>query len=186
MRKLNSFTFISLNGYYKGYNEDIGWHRHGTEENEFSQESIKEETILLFGRVTYQMMAYYWPSSMALQNDPVVAAGMNQSEKNVFSKTLTKVEWNNTRIVKDNMIEEMRALKETPGKDLTLLGSGAILTQFAEHGLIDTYQIMLDPVAIGGGTPEFKDLQGKLDLKLVDSRVFKSGVVLLTYEPLKK
>ncbi len=186
MRKLGVFNFISLNGCYKGVNEDINWHTHGgAEENEFSEKSVQAESILLFGRLTYEMMASFWPTDTAKQNLPIVADGMNKAEKIVFSRTLKKADWNSSRVVNGNIVEEMRKMKQTPGKDLTILGSGSIITQFAEAGLIDQYQFMLDPVVINDGVPIFKGIQHKLDLKLTSTRVFKSGVVLLCYEPMK-
>lgn len=182
MSKLTVFNFITLNGYFKGPNEDISWHKHGHQENEFAAESLKAGNLLLFGRVTYDMMASYWPTAMAKENDPGVADGMNSAEKIVFSRTLKKPEWENTRIIKDNILEEIKKLKQA-GKNMTLLGSGTIVTQFAEQGLIDEYQIMVDPVVIADGTPIFKNINRKLELKLTNSRSFKSGVVLLSYVP---
>ncbi|HUJ74494.1 MAG TPA: dihydrofolate reductase family protein, partial [bacterium] len=137
----------------------------------------------LLGRVTYEMMASYWPTSAAAQAMPAVAEGMNRSEKIVFSRTLSRAEWQNTRVVQDHMAEEVRRMKQMPGSHMTLLGSGSILTQLAEHNLIDEYLIMLDPVALGAGTPLFQGLRRKLDLKLLATRTFPSGVVLLTYQP---
>jgi dihydrofolate reductase len=186
MAKLNVFNFITLNGYFAGPSGDISWHRHGGEENEFAAEGAQSGSTLLFGRVTYQMMASYWPTPDALKTFPEVARGMNQAEKVVFSRTLKKADWNNTRFVKENIVEEVRKLKQRPGKGLTILGSGSIVTQLAEQGLIDEYQIMVDPVAIGAGTPLFEGLKGKLDLKLTGTRAFKSGVVLLTYKAMGK
>jgi dihydrofolate reductase len=186
MRKVTVFNFITLNGYFKGRNGDISWHKHGAEENEYAAEMLKSGNTLLFGRVTYEMMASYWPTPIAIKNDPIVAEGMNNADKIVFSRTLKKVEWSNTRIVKDNIEEEIKKMKQMPGKDMTLLGSGTILTQFAEQSLIDEYQIMVDPVVIGDGTPIFKSIKNKLDLKLTMTRTFKSGVVLLCYQPGEK
>jgi dihydrofolate reductase len=186
MRKLSVFNFMTLNGYFKGPNEDISWHRHGAEESQFAAEGAASESILLFGRKTYEMMASYWPTPDALKNSPEVAEGMNKSEKIVFSKTLKKAEWKNTKIINENILEEIRNIKQTPGKDMTVLGSGSIITQFADAGLIDEYQLMVDPVALGEGTPVFKGLMKKLDLKLTHSKVFKSGVVLLSYQPMEK
>ena len=189
MRKLNAFNFVTLNGYFKGPNGDVSWHRHGTEENEYASEGLKSGGTLLFGRVTYEMMASYWPTPIALNNDPLVAEGMNSADKIVFSRTLKRAEWNNTRVMKDNIVQEIKKMKSDsggPGKDMTLLGSGTILTQFAEQGLIDEYQIMVDPVVLGDGTPIFKDFKGKLDLKLTGTKTFKSGVVLLSYQPMEK
>ena len=183
MAQLSVFNFVTLNGFYAGPKGDISWHRHGGEENQFAAEGAQSESMLLFGRVTYQMMASYWPTPQAMKDFPEVARGMNNSEKIVFSRTLKKADWSNTRLIKDNLIEEVKKLKR--GKNaLTILGSGSIVTQLAENGLIDEYQIMVDPVALGGGTPMFKGMKGTLDLKLKSTRAFKSGVVLLTYEPM--
>jgi dihydrofolate reductase len=182
MRKLTVFNFVTLNGYFKGPKGDISWHRHGAEENEYAAEGLKSGSTLLFGRVTYEMMASFWPTPDAIKRDPIVAEGMNNADKIVFSRTLNKVEWKNTTLVKDNIAEEIKKMKRMPGKDMTLLGSGSIVTQLAEQGLIDEYQIMVDPVVIGDGTPIFKDIKHKLDLKLTTTRIFRSGVVLLCYQ----
>lgn len=186
MRKVIVFNFVTLNGYFEGPKRDISWHKHGAEENEYAAKMLKSGNTLLFGRVTYEMMASYWPTPNAIKNDPIVAEGMNSAEKIVFSRTLKRVEWNNTRLLKDNIDEEIKKMKQLPGKDMTLLGSGSILTQFAEQGLIDEYQIMVDPVALGDDTPIFKNIKHKLDLELTRTRTFKSGVVLLCYQPVVK
>jgi dihydrofolate reductase len=183
MRKLSMFNFVTLNGFYKGLNEDTNWHRHGGEEAEYSVESLKPGNVLLFGRVTYEMMAGFWPTPTAAENFPEVAEGMNKAEKIVFSRTLRKAEWQNTKVIKENIGEEIRQMKKLSGKDMTVLGSGSIITQFAEQGLIDEYQIMIDPVVIGKGTPVFNNIKHELDLKLISTRTFKSGVVLLCYQP---
>jgi dihydrofolate reductase len=109
---------------------------------------------------------------------------MNNADKIVFSRTLKKAGWNNTRVVK-NMVEEVKKMKQIPGKDMTLLGSGSIVTQLSEQGLIDEYQIMVDPIVIGEGTPIFKDVKRQLELKLTMTKTFKSGVVLLCYQPME-
>ena len=183
MRKLTVFNFITLNGFYKGKNEDISWHKHGDEESAFAAEGSKSGSVLLFGRVTYQMMENYWPTQMAKQNSPDVAEGMNQSEKVVFSRTLKSTNWDNSRIVRTNPVEEVKRMKKENGSDLTVLGSGTIVTQLAENNLIDTYMLMVDPVVLGEGTPIFHGIKRQPDLKLIDTRKFKSGVVLLTYNP---
>jgi len=183
MGKLSVFNFMSLDGYYKGPNDEINWHTHGAEESEYSADSLKADNMLLFGRVTYEMMASFWPTTEAIKNLPQVAEGMNKAEKIVFSRTMKKAEWNNTRIISDNIIEETRKLKEASVKDLTILGSGNILTQFAEAGLIDDYQFMIDPVAIGAGEPILKGLKSILNLELISVKTFKNGILLLNYKP---
>ena len=183
MGRLGSFTFVTLNGYFEGPKGDISWHRHGAEENAYAAEALKSGSALLFGRVTYELMAGYWSTPAARENDPTVAEGMNRAEKIVFSRTLRKADWRNTKLVKGDMGEEIRKLKQVPGKNLTLLGSGSVLTQLAQLGLIDEYQIMVDPVALGAGTPAFKGISRTLNLRLKVTKTFRSGVVLLSYVP---
>src|SRR5260221_14749766 len=117
MGKLSVFNFVTLNGFYKGTNEDISWHKHGGEASQYSEESSNSEGILLFGRVTYEMMVKFWPTPEALKSFPETAKGMNKAEKIVFSKTLEKTDWNNSRIVKENIEEEVKNLKEKSGKN---------------------------------------------------------------------
>ena len=183
MPKLNAFNFVTLNGLLKGPNEDISWHRHGGEESEYSTEMLESGNTLLFGRVTYEMMAGFWSTPAALEAFPAVADGMSRADKVVFSRTLTSVDWNNTRLVNGNVEEEVRAMKAAPGKDMTILGSGSIVSQLADRGLIDEYQIMVDPVALGDGTPLFKGIKNELKLRLTSTRTFGSGIVLLRYQP---
>lgn len=183
MGKLSVFNFMTLNGYYKGPNGEINWHQHGGEEAEYSAESLKAESMLLFGRVTYEMMASFWPTPDAMKSLPEVAEGMNKAEKIVFSRTMKKADWNNTRVISGNIVEEVKKLKESSPKDMTILGSGSILTQFAEAGLIDDYQFMINPVALGAGEPIFKGLKNILNLELISVKTFKNGILLLNYKP---
>ncbi len=182
MSKLTAFNFVTLNGFFEGPDHDINWHKHGGEESKHSDVSLQAGNILLFGRRTYEMMYSFWPTPMAAEMFPETAKGMNRSEKIVFSSTMKKAEWKNTKVIGGNIVEEMKRLKKTNGKDMTILGSGSIVAQFADAGLIDGFQIMIDPVAIGSGTTLFGGLKQKLDLKLTGTKTFKSGVVLLSYE----
>jgi dihydrofolate reductase len=186
MRKLSIFNFISLNGYFKGPADDTGWHRHGEEENSYSHTMLAADSILIFGRKTYEMMLGFWPTAIGENYDPVTAKGMNEAEKIVFSNTLKHAEWHNSQVLKGDIVEQIKAMKNTAGKDLAVLGSGSIVSLFAEHGLIDEYQLMIDPVALTGGTPAFQGITHNLELQLTDTRVFKSGTVLLCYQPLGK
>lgn len=181
MRTLTLYNFLTLNGFYKDPFGDTNWHKQGNEESKYSEESIARDNILLFGRKTYEMMNSFWPTPMAYQSFPVVAEGMNKAEKIVFSRSMDSADWNNTIVIRDNIVEKVRELKETPGKDLTILGSGSIASQFAEEGLIDRFEIMIDPVLLGAGTSLVSGIKEPLNLKLINSRVFPSGVVLLEY-----
>lgn len=186
MRKLSVFNFVSMNGYFAGPGGDISWHKDrpvDQEQEQFGKEGVQSDSVLIFGRKTYDMMVSFWPTPIAMQVNPVMAEGMNKSDKIVFSKTMDKADWNNTVLVKDDMIETVKKLKQQPGKPMTILGSGSIVTQLAEAGLIDEFQLMVDPVALGSGTPLLNGINQPLDLELVSHKVFKSGVLVLTYRP---
>lgn len=182
MRKLNVFNLVTLDGYFAGEEGDISWHMVDEEFQELAEAASNSGNTLLFGRKTYQLMESYWPTPEALKNDPVVAKGMNAAQKIVFSRTLEKADWNNTRLVKDDMLAEVRKMKQQPGKDMTVLGSGSIVSQLAQEGLIDEYQVLVNPIVIGRGRTMFEGVRDKIALKLVKTRTFGNGNVLLTYE----
>jgi len=187
MALLTAYNFISLNGFFKGENNDISWaKKNDQEQSAFAAKSMQSGNILLFGRVTYEMMAGFWPTAQAKQVMPDVAEGMNKAKKIVFSRTLKKADWANTTIISHDIFEEVKKLKNSQDKDMTILGSGSIISQFAEKGLVDYYQIMIHPVALSGGTPFLANISSNMELKLKESKIFKNGVVLLTYEPEKK
>jgi len=185
MGTLGTFNFLTLNGFYKDVHDDVSWHRHGGEESGFASDQMEgRKSILVFGRITYEQMAGWWPSAAALEAMPEVARGMNESSKIVFSTTLKSADWENTTLIKGDLIAEIKRLKADPGVQMTILGSGSLVAQLAEAGLIDHYAIMIDPVALGDGKPLFSGMKTKLDLRLVDTRTFASGVVLLSYIPM--
>ncbi len=185
MRKLFSFNMVTLDGLFEGPHQDISWHQVDHEFNEFAIAQLGEVDTLLFGRVTYQGMASYWPTADAIKNDPIVAGLMNQTPKIVFSKTLNKADWINTRLIKDHIAEEITKLKQQPGKDLALFGSANLMATLMQLDLIDEHRIMVNPVILGAGTPLFKP-KGRLNLKLLKTRTFGNGNVLLCYEPVRK
>jgi dihydrofolate reductase len=186
MRKLISFTQVTLDGYFTGRNGDLGWAHEGPQDaewNAFVAENASGGGQLLFGRITYELMVSYWPTPAARANDPVVAEGMNNLPKVVFSRTLDKASWSNTRLVNGDLATEVRKLKHEPGKDMVILGSGSIVSQLAEAGLIDEYQIVVKPVALGEGRTMFEGIKQKLSLKLTKTRAFSNGNVLSSYAP---
>ena len=186
MRKLFSFNMVTLDGFFEGSNHEIDWHNVDGEFNEFAIEQTGAVDMLLFGRVTYQLMASYWPTPDAIKNDPIVAGLMNRLPKIVFSRTLDKAEWNNTRLVKDHIAEEISKLKQQPGKDLALFGSANLMSTLMQLDLIDEHRIMVNPVILGSGNPLFKRAKDKLNLKLIRTRIFGNGNVLLCYQPDRK
>ncbi len=184
MRKLIVFNQVSLDGYFTGPNGDLGWaHKNSNdaERNEFVASNAEGDSTLLFGRVTYDMMVSYWPTPMAAQNDPVIAKEMNKRPKVVFSKTLEISPWNNTTIVHD-AVSHVREMKTKSGSVLVILGSGTIVSQLSTEGLIDEYQVVVNPIVLGGGRTMFEGVDKPLDLKLASTRSFRNGNTLLTYE----
>jgi dihydrofolate reductase len=185
MRNLIVFNSVSLDGYFAGVNGDISWaHTQDAEFQKFVEGNASGEGELLFGRVTYDLMASYWPTPLALKNDPVVAKGMNSLPKVVFSRTMDKASWNNTKVVKADVPAAVRKMKKEPGDTMVIMGSGSIVAQLAQEGLIDEYQLVVVPVALGKGRTMFDGMKEKLSLKLKSSRTFKNGNVFLRYEPM--
>ena len=185
MARLSSFLFVTLNGYFEGPGRDISWHPHDAESDAYSMEGLSSGSMLVFGRVTYELMSGFWPTQAAAQSFPQAAQGMNASQKIVFSRTLKKADWANTRVATD-LMGEVRKLKQTSPRDMTVLGSGSIVSQLAQQGLIDEFQFLLDPVALGGGTPIFAGIPHTLNLRLSSTRPFKNGSVLLAYNPARE
>jgi dihydrofolate reductase len=146
MRKLFAFNLVSLDGFFEGPNHDINWHNVDDEFNQFAIEQTSTLGALLFGRVTYELMASYWPTSATQTDEPVIANWMNTLPKVVFSKTLQTVEWHNTRLVKNNLTAEVLKLKQQSDKDLALFGSANLLSTLIQLDLIDEHRIMVNPL----------------------------------------
>jgi dihydrofolate reductase len=184
MRKLVVFNMVSLDGFFVDASGDMSWaHKHDDEWNTFVSGNASGNGILLFGRITYDMMASYWPSPMALKNSPVVAKGMNEMPKFVFSRTLASATWNNTKLMKGDLATEVRKLKSEPGPDMVILGSGNIVSQLAQLNLIDEFQLAISPIVLGKGRTLFESVTKRLNLKLTSSRTFGNGTVFVCYQP---
>ena len=184
MRKLLVFNSVTVDGYFTDKNGDMSWtHKQDDPEwNAFTAENAKSGGELLFGRVTYDLMASFWPTPAAAKMFPEVAEGMNKSPKVVFSRKMDQASWNNTRVIKGDLAEEIRKLKQAPGDGLVLMGSGSIISQIALAGVIDEYQMVVNPLALGKGRTMFDGIKDQLNLTLASTRAFKNGNVLLTYK----
>jgi dihydrofolate reductase len=186
MRKLVVFDNVTLDGYFTGADGDFRWAHEGSDDAEFSSfvaENARDGGELMFGRVTYELMAAYWPTSMAMKNDPIVAERMNKMPKLVFSRSLDQVSWSNTTLLKGDPVAEVRRIKNSPGEGIAILGSGSIVAQLAPHALIDEYQLVVNPVILGSGRTMFEGIKSRLNLKLTSSRAFRNGKVFLSYAP---
>lgn len=126
-------------------------------------------------------MRVFWPTEQAKTQMPDVARGMNEMKKYVVSRTLTSVDWQNTTLLKGHLVEEVKKLKAEPGPDLTIMGSGKVVAQLTQAGLIDGYQFVVIPIILGAGRTLFDGVVRRPVLKRTDSRMFKNGSAVLTY-----
>jgi dihydrofolate reductase len=186
MRKLSVFDQVSLDGFFADANGEMNFaHKddRDPEWNTFVSGNASGGDTLLFGRITYQMMAGFWSSPLAAETMPVVAERMNALSKVVFSRTLREASWKNTKLIDGDLAGEVRKLKNEAGGDVTILGSGSIVAQLTQHGLIDEYMIVVVPVVLGSGRTLFEGVTRNVAMRLTGSRVFNNGNVVLTYVP---
>ena len=184
MRSLSVFNHVSLDGYFVDMHGDMSWaHKADAEWNSFVAENAGGGGILVFGRVTYELMAGFWPTPFAAESMPAVAERMNNLPKVVFSRSMDKAAWNNTKLVKSGMAAEIRKMKQEAEADMVILGSGNLVSQLAQEGLIDEYQVVVNPIVLGKGRTMFETVKDKLALKLTRSRTFGNGNVFLCYQP---
>ena len=180
MRKLRVFESISVDGYFTDASGDMSWAHAGREDAEFADwvsGNASSGGELLFGRKTYQMMEAFWPTPMAAQQMPAVAKGMNAARKYVASRTILPT-WENTHLLKGDLLNAVRDLKASDGPDIALLGSGSVAAQLGEASLVDEYQFVIIPVGLGGGRTVFTK---RRNLRLLDQRAFRCGNVVVTY-----
>ncbi|NEB04538.1 dihydrofolate reductase family protein [Streptomyces sp. SID13726] len=185
MRKIVLMMGMSLDGYIEGPDKDISWHRVDDELLAHMNATIGAMGGLIHGRVVYELMAAHWPTADA---DPDADASTvefapiwRDLPKFVYSRTLKSVGWNST-LFHEVVPEEVRALKEQPGGDLGLGGAG-LGESFLRLGLVDEVRLYVHPVLVGAGKPLFPRADTPTSLRLVESRTFGNGVVLLRYEP---
>ncbi len=185
MNKLIVSNLVTLDGFVSGPDGELDWF---CADAEFLCEATalcQSIGAIVFGRRTYEMMAAYWPREEAIKGDPVIAERMNNLPKFVVSTTLSQLLWNNSRLVRDRVAENVQEIQRTASGDVAIFGSGQLVSSLLRRGLIDELRLFLHPVILGRGRPEYSGLTGRLDFNLVRTRPFKSGVVMLSYEPRK-
>lgn len=189
-RKIIVFNLISLDGYFAGEDGNIDWHNVDDEFNDFAIEQTSSFGAIIFGATTYKLFEDYWPKALkdpkTSLDDRKIAQIIDDVWKIVFSKSIKKITWKNTNLLHRIDPKEIKKWKEMDGKDIVIFGSGTIVQQFANLGLIDEYRLMVNPVVLGRGKPMFANMDDKLKLKLLDVRTFKNGNVLLCYKPVRK
>jgi len=188
MRKVVVTEFVSLDGVV----EDPGWTFQfaGEEQENFKFDELSAADALLLGRVTYEGFAAAWPDMMEQYEGPrraelgEYADMMNGYPKYVVSTTLQEpLEWNNSTLIKGNVAEEVLRLKQQPGKDILIFGSGDLVNALMRHDLIDEYRLMVFPVVLGSGKRLFGDASDTKVLRLAETKTLGSGVVVLSYGP---
>jgi len=187
MKKVICRISVSLDGYIEGPNREIDWHLLDEEVNAYVVEMLKATDVLILGRRTYELMAGYWPTAEG--NDISVKSFkdlMNGKPKLVFSRTLKKVEWQNSQLALGTLSEEVTRLKQTSGDGLICVGGSDLAASFLEEGLLDELWVLVTPVLIGGGKTLVDAIKKRHPLKLLSTRAFKSGNVALTYEAVRR
>lgn len=192
MRKIISMIHLSLDGFAAGPNDELDWISYDDELEQYAHSLHAMTDAVIWGRRTYQGMAEYWlsvpgnPASTPAELEH--ARWLEQATKIVVSRTLDRIEWNNaqnTVLIKDNIAEEINAIKQQPGKDIWFLGSTALAQTFMQLDLIDEYRININPTVLGRGKPLFAGVTRRFPLKLLEAKTFTSGVVGLRYEPIR-
>lgn len=192
MRKVILAMQMTLDGFATAPNGEMDWLPPFNDEelwkdlHEEMWNQLNSADTLLLGRVTYQIWEKYWPAAAtnpsSTKNDVKFSHFADETQKIVFSKTLEKVEWKNTRLIKGNIAEEIMKMKQQPGKNMVVAGGAGIAQTFMKLGLIDEYLITVHPVILARGKPLFKHLSDRHPLRLLETRTFSNGVVLLHYQ----
>jgi len=190
MRKLMLYMHVSLDGFVQGEHDwDINWVIHDEELEQYADETFSTVDTVLWGRGTFLGMRQYWTTVPdnpdASEHDKAHAAWINKTQKVVFSTTLENAGWHNSILIKENVAEEIRKLKNQDGRDMIVIGSPRFAHGLMRHNLIDEFRVNVNPIILGKGLPLFKDVPQRVQLELVQSRTFRSGVVGLVYR-LKK
>jgi dihydrofolate reductase len=184
MGKVSYGMSVSLDGFIEGTNGDLGWTLVDQELHQHFNDLESATDILLYGRRLYETMAAFWPTADENPSAPPYeieyARIWKSKPKIVFSRTLDQVGWN-SRLIRDNVAAEIRRLKDQPGITMSVGGAGLAAT-LMQIGLIDEYRLYIAPTILGGGKPMFGALRDRINLQLVETHTFGSGVVLLRYE----
>lgn len=177
---------VSLDGFVAGPSGEMDWIQVDEEVFDYVGKLTDNADAAVFGRVTYQMMEAYWPTAAeqpnASKHDIEHAHWVNAANKLVFSKTLKTLSWNNSTLLKENILGEMARLKQLPGKNMLMIGSATLAHFFIRHGLIDEFRLFVNPVVLGSGMPLFEASGERILLKLSEVKVFNCGVAGMFYE----
>ena len=172
---------VSVDGYIEDRKGGIDWHVWDTEMEQFMLGFFDGIDTIMFGRKTYQLMEAYWPTEAGSES-PRLAAKMNGLPKMVFSTSLQSAGWKTTTLVNAVDADSINGMKQQPGKDIVIFGGANLIASFIEAGLIDEYNLFINPLVLGGGTALFGNFSQALALKQIGTRSFKCGNVLISYQ----
>ncbi|MBN2502944.1 MAG: dihydrofolate reductase family protein [Anaerolineales bacterium] len=184
MRKVIYALNVSLDGFIEDVHGELGWSVPDEELHAHFNDKDRSYDLFLYGRRLYETMAAFWPTAEEDPDAPAYVIDYARIWKNkpkvVFSRTLDRVDWN-SRLVRENIADEVNKLKSQPGGEMNVAGA-ELASVFSQLGLIDEYQLYIHPVILGGGKPMFGPLEDKINLELIETHTFGSGVVLLRYQ----
>jgi len=197
MRQIVVFDRVSADGYNGASDGNLNWAVPEPELDKGAANSLDGAGTMLFGRRTYDLFESFWPKALGdgtTAPDPhapgrrntemhAMAVWINESEKIVYSRTRQAVTWKNSRLVHEFVPREVAALKEQPGRNIMVFGSGAIASLLTEHDLVDEYQLIVNPVLLGGGQSLLRGVSSARQLELIESATYPSGVIKLRYRP---
>ncbi len=181
MKKIFVSNWVTLDGIFAGPKGETDWFSFDKELEQYNLEKLLPAKHIIFGRTTYDMMADYWPSAATESENPEVVKYMNESTKHTFSTTVTSSDWDHCFFYKNLDVATIEAIKEKADSDLVVLGSGDVAMQLHRMGMIDQYNILLDPQLLGQGKVFFQGID-KTSLELVSCKTFKCGVNYLEYK----
>ncbi|HKZ08993.1 MAG TPA: dihydrofolate reductase family protein [Methylomirabilota bacterium] len=197
MRRILAFEWLTTDGYFAASDGSLSWVVPDDEQARAAADGMPAADTVLFGRRTYEVFEGFWrkvPRDSPTAPDPhrpgqqsrehrAIAAWMHEATKLVFSRTLPDVTWHNARLIRELDMEELVAMKQRPGKDMLIFGSGSIVSQLTRHALVDEYQFVVCPVFLGAGLRLLEGLSKRVRLELRDVRKYPSGDVSLRYAP---
>ena len=195
MRRIVMFNWLTADGYFAGPDGNLNWVVPDDEQAKAAVASSATFDTVIFGRVTYERFEKFWRHAVDESSDVpdphrpgqrsrehrAIAIWLNEATKLVFSRTLKDVTWKNSRLIHELDPREVEATKQQPGKDMMIFGSGSIVSQLTQHGLIDEYQFVVCPVFLGSGRPLLSGVSKSVRLELLEARRYQSGDVLLRY-----
>ena len=184
MRKIIASMMVSLDGFFEGPDRELDWTVESPDFERYCRDMLDASDLMIFGRVSYEMMVRYWPAAEAsarTEDERAFARTMNTTPKLVLSRTLAEAAWSHARVIRDP--SELAAVKQQPGKDIMVFGGAGAIESLRGAGLIDEWRLIVQPLALGAGRPLFQGLGARLSLRLIGSQALDSGVVILRYVP---